>query len=238
MGKVILVGAGPGDPDLITLKGLRAIMLADVIVYDKNIPKKLLEYARRDCKLIYVGKDPYNKNIITQEEINKILEDEARRNNVVVRLKCGDPYIFGRGAEECEYLLERGIECEVVPGVSSINGVLAYAGIPLTAKGVAECFYVCSAIVEGGRLFNFSSVPKECTLVILMISKNFSKIIDELIQVRGPNELAAIIEKGTTECQNVREGKLIELRNEKVESPALLVVGRVIEFRRKLWKLS
>jgi len=158
--------------------------------------------------------------------------------NFEKRLKCGDPYIFGRGAEECNYLIERGIECEVIPGVSSINGVLAYAGIPLTAKGYSNCIYVCSAIIENGKLFDFSQAPKGCTLVVLMVSKYLTEVIDRLIKVRGPDEPAAVIERGTTECQVVKEGRLIDLRNERVSPPAILVVGKVVELRKKLWKIS
>jgi uroporphyrin-III C-methyltransferase len=237
-GKVILVGAGPGDPELITLKGIKYIKKADVIVYDRLIPTKLLEFARRDCKLIYVGKNPYEGNTISQDFINRILEEEALKGQLVVRLKSGDPYIYGRGAEECLYLIERGIECEVVPGVSSVNAVSAYAGIPLTYKDWSDGIFITSAIRAGGKLFEFSKVPENCTLIVLMISKHLGEIIENLTKVRDCNEPAAIIEKGTTYYQRVIEGNLGELRNVSISSPSLLISGKVVLLRKKLWKLS
>jgi len=141
MAKVYLVGAGPGDPELLTLKALRLIKSADVILYDRLINQEILLFAKPDCELVYVGKED-GKHTIEQEKINELLLRYAHTKEVVVRLKGGDPFIFGRGGEEALFLVEHGIEFEVVPGVSSFYSVPAYAGIPITFRGISSSFAV------------------------------------------------------------------------------------------------
>ena len=132
MGKVYLVGAGPGDPELITVKGLRILRQADVVIYDRLVSKDLLKECKPTAELIYVGKELGEAEL--QDKINSILVEKAKEDKIVVRLKGGDPYVFGRGEEECTYVIEHGIPCEVIPGITSAIGVPAYAGIPVTSR--------------------------------------------------------------------------------------------------------
>jgi len=235
-GKVYLVGAGPGDPALITLRGIECLQQADVVVYDRLANPILLRYAPR-AEWLDVGKRPDN-HPVPQNEINGLLVDLACSGNVVVRLKGGDPFIFGRGGEEAQVLAEAGIPYEIVPGVTSAVAVPAYAGIPLTQRDLA-----CSvAILSGHRSANSldpvdSVVPCADTLVFLMGIQNLPAIIQSLLDCgRSPETPVAVIERGTTPAQKVVTGVLADIleRAVEIQPPAITVVGEVVRLRDKL----
>ncbi len=244
-GKVWIVGAGPGDPELITVKGLRLLREADVIVYDRLVHPSLLGEARRDAELIYVGKAP-GRHTMTQDEINKLLVEKALEGKMVVRLKGGDPYVFGRGEEECVYVLEHGVECEVVPGVTSATAVPAYAGIPVTSRWYASSFAVVTGMEaaekERPRVDYARIASAVDTIVVLMGVSRLHYITARMLEARGRETPAAIIEKGTLPDQRVIVSTLgdIAVRAEEagVKPPAVLVVGDVVKLRERLWKLS
>ena len=244
-GRVYIVGAGPGDPELITVKGLKLIREADVIVYDRLIPKELLEEAKPGAKLIYAGKRP-GMHAMTQEEINKLLRDLACQGYMVVRLHGGDPYVFGRGEEECMYLREHGVECVVVPGITSAIAGPAYAGIPVTSRYVASSFAVVTGREAEGkqRHIDYAAVASAVdTLVILMGVGRLEEIASQLLEAGiDPETPAAIIENATTPSQRVVTGTLkdiaVRASEAGVKPPAVIVIGRVVGLREKLWRLS
>ena len=235
-GTVYLVGAGPGDPELITARGLRLIESADVILYDYLAPVSLLDRAPRGAKTIYVGRKRA-RHAKTQPEINKILIDEARAGRQVVRLKGGDAYIFGRGGEEVEALQAAGIPFVVVPGVTSAVGVAAYAGIPLThRRETSSLTFVTGHDVDG---IDWAQVGTHGTLVIFMGLTTFAEIARRLIAAgRSPSTPAAAVRWGTRGDQVTVEGTLQELpekiRASGLKPPALIVVGEVVGLRPKL----
>lgn len=238
MGKVYLVGAGPGDPELLTLKAVRVVSQADVILYDRLISEDILNYAKPDCKIIYVGKED-GKHTMPQEEINILLVYCASIYSNVVRLKGGDPFIFGRGGEEALYLKKHGIPYEVVPGISSLYSVPAYAGIPITFRGLASSFAVVTGHEAVGKekSVNWKDFAHVDTLVILMGVRNRRHIATELIKAgRNPQEPVAFIERGTTSEQKLIVSNLSEVANEppEVEPPAVMVVGQVVKLHEEL----
>ncbi|MBU2645729.1 siroheme synthase CysG [bacterium] len=242
MGQVCLVGAGPGDPDLLTLRALRLIQNADTIVYDRLVFPKILEYARQDAELIYVGKQSAN-HAVPQDQINQKLVDLARQGKMVVRLKGGDPFIFGRGGEEIEMLMESGIDFQVVPGVTAASGCSTYAGIPLTHRDYAQhCVLVTGHLKEGGMDLNWDSlVQPSQTVVFYMGLSNIKILSDELIKHgMSPDMLAAIVQKGTTRNQKVYSGTVFELpdivEKNDIKPPALIIVGNVVKLHQKLVK--
>jgi uroporphyrinogen III methyltransferase / synthase len=242
MGKVFLVGAGPGDFKLITLRGLELIQAADIIIYDNLVNKNLLNYARKSAELIYVGKAA-SQHELPQTDINRLLVDKTRGADIVVRLKGGDPFIFGRGGEEAEYLTEHGVDFEIVPGVTSAISVPAYAGIPLTHRDYASTV----AFITGHedekkqkstiRWHELAVGPD--TLVFLMGIKNLKTIKERLIKEgRDPHTPACIITSGTLPEQRVAAGPLNKIdaisRQENMKPPGILIVGDVVRLRRKL----
>jgi len=241
---VAIVGAGPGDPELITVKGLKLLREADVVVYDRLIPRELLKEAHRASKLIYVGKEP-GRHTLSQDEINKLLYEEALKGNLVVRLKGGDPLVFGRGEEECLYLLERGVKCLIVPGVPSFLGASAYAGVPLNSRGIASSFAVITGTKAEG--VGGKASPREVarcvdTIVVLMGARKASQVLSEIEEVRGPHELVAVVMNATTKEQEVLVGPISEVRRlasgGRIRNPAVIIVGRVVELREKgLWRV-
>lgn len=239
LSKVYLVGAGPGDEDLITLKGKRCIKEADVIIYDRLANKNLLNYTREDAELIYAGKISAN-HTMTQDEINELLFDKAKEGKIVTRLKGGDPYVFGRGGEEFEYLKDRGVKVEVVPGITSAIGGLAYAGIPITHRGVATSFHVITGHTQDDDELDYKTLSKlQGTLVFLMGLKNLEKISQGLLDNgREKSTPVAVINWGTMSKQKTVVGNLENIsklaRNEKLKSPCLIVVGEVVNLRNKL----
>jgi uroporphyrinogen III methyltransferase/synthase len=241
-GKVYLVGAGPGDPGLITLKGLKVIEKADVIVFDQLANSELMKSARPECEFINVGKTAGN-HPVPQKEINQILVEKALTHSVVVRLKGGDPFVFGRGGEEGEYLHEKGILFEIIPGISSSIAVPAYAGIPVTHRCIASSFTVITGHEDPDKEDSSIDWQKIAhgaeTLVILMGVANLPQIVEHLMKAGlNPDKPVAIIEKGTTPSQRTINGTLstiLELSREyAVIPPAIIVVGDVVNQRAVL----
>jgi len=238
-GKVYLVGAGPGDPGLMTVRGLRLLREAHVVVYDQLVNPVLLEDVSVHAERIFVGKKA-GHHCIAQSEINSVLINYARRGFEVVRLKGGDPFVFGRGGEEAEALADAGIAFEIVPGVSSAVAVPAYAGIPLTHRNYASSF----AVVTGHEAVKSKSsvdwaklVTAVDTLVILMGLHNLPAIVAKLVvHGRAPETPAAVIEQGTTEQQKTVVGTLADIveKSAALKAPALIVVGDVVCLANKL----
>ena len=239
IGKVYLVGAGPGDPGLMTVRGLELLRNASVIVYDQLVNPALLEEAGTHTTRIFVGKKA-GRHCIAQEEINQVLIAHARAGHEVVRLKGGDPFVFGRGGEEAEALAEAEIHFEIVPGVSSAVAVPAYAGIPLTHRNYASSF----AVVTGHEARKANSsldwaklATAADTLVILMGLSNLSIIVKKLIaNGRSPHTPVAVICSGTTGEQESVVGTLANIveKSALLEAPALIVVGDVVSLADKL----
>ena len=238
---VYLTGAGPGDPELLTLKAKRVIGEADVIVYDSLISTDLLKYARKDCEIIYAGKRSSN-HTLPQYSINELLAKKAKENKIVVRLKGGDPFLYGRGGEEAEKLHEEGIDFEIIPGISSSFAVPAYAGIPLTHRDYSSTV----AIVTGHEgehkeetTINWDNIAGASTIVVLMGYKNITNIINEIIKAgKDENTPAAVIQEGTTAHQKVAVGTLKtiekEMRSEGLKSPLIFIVGEVVRLRQRI----
>jgi len=232
MGKAYIVGCGPGNRDLLTLKAIKIIKIADVIIYDHLINPEILEYAMPGAHKIYVGKKPYIKRI-SQEEINKIIVNETLKSGIVVRLKGGDPFVFGRGGEEIEELIKNKIEYEIIPGVSSLVAVPESAGIPLTHRNVNHGILATT----GNSVENFN-VP-DCrafncrmyTLVIFMGAHNLRDIISKLLLLGyDPSLPVALIENGTYSYQKTFTGKLEDIKYSYNDSPSLIVVGDVVQY--------
>ena len=238
-GIVYLVGAGPGDPSLITLRGLECLKQADVVVYDRLVNCSLLTYARR-AKLIDVGKQPH-RHTMPQAEINALLIKEAEVGNIVVRLKGGDPFVFGRGGEEAVALAEAGLPFEIIPGVTSAIAAPAYAGIPVTHRKLA-----CSVAFATGHRADFIEDPtcdwrrlanSTDTLVFLMGVHNLSRIVEQLIaHGRAPETPVALVERATLAIQKTVVGTLANIveRAAEVRPPAAIVVGEVVRLRETL----
>ncbi|MEB3859861.1 MAG: uroporphyrinogen-III C-methyltransferase [Desulfurococcales archaeon] len=241
-GRVYIVGAGPGDPELITVKGLNLLRSADVIVYDRLAPKELLSHARKGAELIYAGKAP-GAHSMSQEEINRLLLEKAKMGLTVVRLKGGDPLVFGRGEEECMFLVSHGIECHIVPGIPSFLGAAAYARIPLTSRGYSSSFAVVTgreAEDKGFKSVRLKDVARAVdTIIILMGASRSAEILGELAEVLGDNARGAIVMNATREDQLVLEGSLSELlelaRKGAVKNPAVIIIGSPVSLRGKLW---
>ncbi len=234
MGKVYLVGGGPGDPELLTIKAYRILKEADVVLYDALVSREVLKFTRPDCLRIYVGKRD-GKHSLPQEEINHLLLKFSKVYEKVVRLKGGDPFVFGRGGEELLFLREKGVEVEVVPGVTSAVAAPSSAFIPVTQRGMASSF----AVVTGhpNRDVDWSAFSKVDTLVILMGVKNRQRIARELIRAgRDPEEPVAFIEKATTPDQREVFTTLGELAQSppEVSTPAVMVVGKVVDLGREV----
>jgi uroporphyrinogen III methyltransferase/synthase len=242
VGKVYLVGAGPGDPGLLTVKGLDCLRRADVVIYDRLIDESILHEARPDAEKIYVGKAS-SHHTLEQETINHLLIQKAREGKVVVRLKGGDPFVLGRGGEEAEALAENHIPFEVVPGVSSAVAVPAYAGIPVTHREVASSFTVVTGHKASDRGEPNIAWDKLATgtdtLVILMGIGNLAYVVDQLIKNnKPPSTPAAVITHGTTGRQRCVTGTLQDIvakvKSEDLKPPSVVVVGDVVQLRKHL----
>ncbi len=241
-GTVYLVGAGPGDPGLMTVKGLDCLRHADVVIYDRLVDESILKEARPDAEKIYVGKAS-TYHTLEQEMINHLLTQKAREGKMVVRLKGGDPFVLGRGGEEAEALVENHTPFEVVPGVSSAVAVPAYAGIPVTHRGVASSF----TVVTGHKASEKSEphiawdklAASADTIVILMGIGNLPHVVDQLIRNNKPvSTPVAVITHGTTGRQRCVMGTLEDIiqkvKSEKLQPPSVVVVGNVVQFRKYL----
>ena len=239
-GEVYLVGAGPGDPDLLTFRALRLMQKADVVVYDNLVSKPIVEMTRRDATRIYVGKKR-DDHTLPQEEINELLVRLAKEGKRVLRLKGGDPFIFGRGGEEIETLAEHGILFQVVPGITAASGVSAYAGIPLTHRDHAQsCIFVTGHLKDGSMNLDWDALarPKQ-TIVVYMGLHGLETLCAELVAHGMPDSTpVAIVQQGTTQNQRVVTGTLATLpgiaQREKLHAPTLIIVGGVVTLREKL----
>ncbi|MGG7647898.1 MULTISPECIES: uroporphyrinogen-III C-methyltransferase [unclassified Pseudomonas] len=235
-GEVALVGAGPGDPRLLTLRAWSLLMQADAVVYDRLISPELLTLIPLTCARHYVGKAS-GCHSLPQDQINELLADLADQGQRVVRLKGGDPFIFGRGAEELEYLLQRGVDCQVVPGITAASGCSAYAGIPLTHRDlVNSCRFITGHLQRDGELsLPWSSLADSSqTLVFYMGLSNLGIIAKRLIEAgMSADTPAALISNGTRPDQHVARGKLHQLPTLALDCPpgipTLTVIGTVVD---------
>lgn len=230
-GTVYLVGAGPGDPELITVKGQRLLQRADAVVYDRLVHADLVREARSDADRYFVGKKAGEHKVL-QAEINALLATKARRGNEVVRLKGGDPFVFGRGGEEALHLRQSDVPFEVVPGISSATGVPAYAGIPVTHRGRSRAFTVVTGhtCTMDDTALDWDHLTSVDTLVVLMGLRRLPDIAEQLIEEgRAPDTPVAVIAAGATADQSVVRGTLdtIDGRIGPLDSPATIVVGDV-----------
>jgi len=229
---VYLVGAGPGDPELITLKAINALKMADVVIYDRLANEKILKYAE-NAELIYVGKKA-GSHYKKQDEINQILIEEGKKNGVVVRLKGGDPFVFGRGGEEMLALLDAGIDVEIIPGLTSAIGVPTSIGLPVTHRGVATSFTIVTGHEDPTKTkkqvkWNFNAD----TIIILMGVGRMEENIRELMKYKDPKTPVCVIENGTMENQKIITGTLENINKQDINPPALVVVGHVVDvFKR------
>lgn len=239
-GEVYLVGGGPGDPDLLTFRALRLMQQADVCVYDKLVSKEVMELVRRDAELIYVGK-ARDQHTLPQEEINELLVRLAKEGKRVLRLKGGDPFIFGRGGEEIETLMQHGVPFQVVPGITAANGVSAYAGIPLTHRDHAQsCVFTTGHLQDGTVHLDWPALvrPKQ-TVVIYMGLVGLDEICRQLV-AHGLDAAtpAAVVQQGTTMRQKVVVADLATLADKvhaaEMKPPCLTIVGDVVKLREKL----
>ncbi|HET7580243.1 MAG TPA: uroporphyrinogen-III C-methyltransferase [Bacillales bacterium] len=241
MGKVYLVGAGPGDPELITVKGLRCIRTADVLLYDRLVNEELLKEAHPGADLVYCGKLP-RYHAMKQDTINHFLVKYARAGKTVTRLKGGDPFLFGRGGEEAEALALHGIDFEVVPGITSGIAAPAYAGIPVTHRlfGSSVAFVTGHRRSDGTEDIDWEHLARGVdTLAIYMGVSNLPRICSQLIHHGRPDHTpAALVHWGTTEQQRTVTGTLKDIaekaRNENIQNPTMIIVGEVIKLRDKI----
>ena len=239
-GEVYLVGAGPGDPDLLTFKALRLMQKCDVVVYDRLVSEPILDMVRRDAEKIYAGKSR-SKHSISQENINQLLVRLAKDGKRVLRLKGGDPFVFGRGGEEIGELIENNIPFQVVPGITAASGCTTYAGIPLTHRDHSQaCIFVTGHRKEGSNDLNWKMLSHANQTVVFYMGLNNVKRICESLKAHGRDQStpAALIEKGTTSAQRVFIGDLNTLPglvdSNDVRAPTLIVVGEVVELHNKL----
>lgn len=239
-GEVFLVGGGPGDPDLLTFRALRLMQQCDVCVYDKLVSPEVMELVRRDAELIYVGKSR-DQHTLPQEEINALLAKLALAGKRVLRLKGGDPFIFGRGGEEIETLMQHGVPFQVVPGITAANGVSSYAGIPLTHRDYAQaCLFITGHLKDGSLNLDWQAMarPRQ-TVVIYMGLVGLTQICEQLIAHGvSPAMPVAVVQQGTTQRQKVVTATLADL-SEKVAAaglkpPCLTIIGEVVQLREKL----
>ncbi len=233
-GMVYLVGAGPGDPELMTLKAARLLSEADVVIHDRLIPLEVLDWCRDDAVKIDVGKYPEHHRV-SQEEINELLVEHASKGQIVVRLKGGDPFVFGRGFEELEVCRDHNITCVIVPGVSSSISAPSSAGIPVTSRGVARSFAVVTGQTDprlGNYAFDFDALSRMDTIVLLMARKNLAEIAAGLVEAGlDPNTPTASIENATCVNQRVTAGTVSTIAEVVkaigIDSPMVTVIGNV-----------
>jgi len=239
-GEVYLVGAGPGDPDLLTFRALRLMQQADVVVYDRLVSQGVLDLVRRDAEMIYAGKER-NKHTLPQESINALLVRLAKEGKKVLRLKGGDPFIFGRGGEEIETLTQENVSFQVVPGITAAAGCSSYAGIPLTHRDyVQSCMFVTGHLKDGTTDLNWDAIAQpNQTVVFYMGLQTVRELCKELIaHGLSSSTPAALVEKGTTQEQKVHIGDLTTLHDivekNNVKAPTLIIVGEVVKLHDKL----
>jgi uroporphyrin-III C-methyltransferase len=236
-GKVYIVGGGPGDPGLITVKGLAALRRADVVLYDRLASSELLDEVPAHAERIDVGKEP-KRHRRSQDEINSLLIEKAREGRTVIRLKGGDPFVFGRGGEECQALAEAGIKYEVIPGVSSAIAVPAYAGIPVTQRGVTTAFTVVAGHTGASDSdIDWNAISRIGTIVFLMGVEHLQEIVAQLLaHGRSTDTPAALIQEGTTRNQIVVSADLGNIfeKSHGIHPPAVLIVGEVVRLHEQI----
>lgn len=231
--KVTLVGAGPGDPELISLKGIKAIKAADVILYDALVDESLLDFASANCTKVYVGKRA-EKLSTSQDQINQLLVDYALTHGHVVRLKGGDPFVFGRGGEELDFINQYDIETAVIPGISSSIGLTGLQKIPLTYRGISESFWVITGSTTEGKLSEdlYAAVKTNATVVVLMGFGKLTEIVALYKQHGKENLPIALIQNGSMPNEKIIIGTIDDILDETQEKrigvPAIIVLGEVV----------
>ena len=239
VGEAYIVGAGPGDPGLVTIRAQQLISHADVVVYDRLVSEKILDFARKDAKLVYVGKTANNVTI-TQTEINELIVADVRKGRRVCRLKGGDPFVFGRGGEEVQALADAGLPFQVVPGISAALGCAAYAGIPLTHRGISSSVTFATAKLDGDEAPDWSTLARAGqTLVLYMSVGSLAETTVQLIEHGLAAETpVAIVENGTTDQQRVLRGTLATIADDAIEAhinaPAVIIVGATARMGKEL----
>jgi uroporphyrin-III C-methyltransferase len=239
MSKLVLIGAGPGHPDLITIKAIKALHIADVVLYDALANEKLLEYAIKASEKIFVGKR-YGCHALSQQEINYLIIEYGASYNNIVRLKGGDPFVFGRAQEEIDVAIEAGMEVEVVPGISSALAVPASEMIPLTSRGINESFWVVTGTTKNGEISKdiFLAAQSTATIIILMAMSKL-ETITEIFTHYGKSETpVAIIQNGTTPEAKMVTGKIKDIffraQHAELNNPAIIVIGEVVNLNRNI----
>lgn len=237
--KVYLTGAGAGDVELLTLKAARVIKEADVIIYDKLVNPEILELAKDGCEFVFVGKES-GHHMVPQDEINEIIYQSALKYKTVVRLKGGDPFVFGRGSEEALYLRQRDVEFEIIPGISSSISVPAYAGIPVTHRGITTSFRVVTGHETPNKKISqieWESFLNDETIVFLMGYHNIELISSKLLSLGKREDYpCAVISKGTTKEQKVVVGSLKDIaqKSKDLPTPCIIVMGEVVNLREQI----
>ena len=232
---VYLIGAGPGDPELITLKAVKTLNIADVVIYDRLANEKILEHASKNVKLIYVGKKS-GEHYKSQEEINEIIVKEAKDNDkIIVRLKGGDPFVFGRGGEEILSLLKENISFEIIPGVTSAIGVPTSIGLPVTHRSVATSFTIVTGHEDPTK--DKKQVKWDYTadtIIVLMGIGRIKENTNELMKYRDSKTPVCVIENGTLPNEKIIFGTLENIANKYINTPAILIVGNVIDVFKEI----
>ncbi|RZV19886.1 uroporphyrinogen-III C-methyltransferase [Aliarcobacter butzleri] len=239
MPKVYLTGAGPGDVELLTLKAVKAIQNADILIYDRLVNPEILDLAKKECELIYVGKED-KKHTLPQEDINELIYQASLKYENVVRLKGGDPFVFGRGAEEALYLRQRGIKFEIIPGITSAIAVPAYAGIPVTHRGLTTSFRVVTGHENPKKKISqieWETFLNDETIIFLMGYHNIEIISSKLLSLGKRKDYpCAVISKGTTTEQKVVVGTLEDIveKSKDLPTPVMIVIGEVVNLREQI----
>ncbi|WP_339677620.1 uroporphyrinogen-III C-methyltransferase [Cyclobacterium marinum] len=242
LARLSIVGAGPGDPELITLKAIKALESADVVLYDALANEALLDHAPESSLKIFVGKRA-GKHSYKQEEINSMIVNWAKTGSHVVRLKGGDPYVFGRGHEELEYAEKHGIETTYIPGISSAMAVPGLAGVPLTKRGVNESFWVVTGTLKDHGTANdlYLAAQSSATVIILMGMKKLTEIVKLFAVYRGSDEPICLIQNGSKAEERFLSGDLKSIlplqETARLKAPAVIVIGKVVEERKLKEKL-
>jgi uroporphyrin-III C-methyltransferase len=241
-GKVFICGAGPGDPKLITVKAAELLKSCEVVLYDRLVSNAIIDQIPMAAEKIYVGREVGDPTT-HQEDTNKLMVNHARNGKNVLRLKGGDPFIFGRGAEEAEYLLENGIDFEIIPGITSALGSTAYAGIPLTHRKYSSSLAIVTGHEDPSKVesaIRWAELAHAVdTIVVLMGTGNIAKISADLLEAgMNPTTPVAIIERGTTEKQRTISGMLGNISiiaiKSRVKAPSIIVIGNVVSLNKKL----